>query len=173
MAKRKTKPALPALADWRAVDKAVMALAGLQNQAARLKAEAEEKIRVLREDAAARAAEALGGAAAFHDAIEAFADDHAEEFGKARSLALPHGRIGWRTVTSIRLARSAEFVVAALEAADLKDAVITRKSPNKDVLAAYSDDVLREVGARRKQEDRFYVEPKDETPAQALRHSGT
>ena len=163
MAKRKTKPDLPALADWRAVDRAIAAMAGLEAQAARLKAEAEEKIRSIREDAAARAAEALEGAAAFLEAIEAFAEAHPEDFGKARSKALPHGRIGWRTVTSIRLMRSSEFVVAALEAADLKDAVITKKSPNKEVLAAYSDDVLREVGARRKQEDRFYVEPAKET----------
>jgi len=114
VAKRKTKPDLPALTDWRAVDRAVMAVAGLEAQAARLKAEAEEKIRVLREDAAARAAEALEGAAAFLEAIEKFAETHEGDFGKSRSKALPHGRIGWRTVTSIRLMRSSEFVVAAL-----------------------------------------------------------
>jgi len=168
MAARKTKRAPgPALADRRAVDKAVKALAGLQAQADRLKAEAEEKIRRIREDAAARAAEALRAAEAFREAIQAWAEAHEEEFGKARSVALPHGRIGWRTVTSIRLVRSSEFVVAALESAGLADAVIVRKSANKDVLAAYPDDVLKAVGARRKSEDRFYVEPKTETPAGA------
>ena len=161
MAKRK-KSDLPSLSDWRAVDRAVMALAGLEAQAARLRAESEEKIRAIREDAAARSAEALEGAAAFRDAIEAFAGAHEEEFGKARSKALPHGRVGWRAVISIRLLRSSEFVVAALEAANLSDAVIVKKSPNRDVLAAYPDGTLCEIGARRKREDRFYIEPKDE-----------
>jgi len=167
VAKRKTKPDLPALSDWRAVDKAVMVLAGLEAQAARLKAEAEEKIRVLREDAAARAAESLEGAAAFLEAIEAFAEAHPEDFGKARSKALPHGRIGWRRVPRIKFLVRAETVVAALEGRGLEGAVITKKSPNKEVLATYPRHVLDDVGARLVVEEKFYVEPAEETAAVA------
>ena len=165
MAGRKKKIAVdaPVLENRRDVDQAIGAVAGLEASALRLKAEVEEKIRCLREDAAARAAEHLQAAEAFRQAIQGWAEGHPGEFGKARSLALPHGRIGWRTVTSIRLDRKAEFVVAALEAADLADAVIVRKSPNKDVLAAYPDETLREVGCRRVKRDDFYVEPKTET----------
>ncbi|HUU31488.1 MAG TPA: hypothetical protein VMY69_05245 [Phycisphaerae bacterium] len=55
MAKRKSKRTPgPTLSDWRAVDRAIMAVAGLEAQAARLKNEAEEKIRSIREDAASR-----------------------------------------------------------------------------------------------------------------------
>jgi len=165
MAKRKTKPALPALSDWRAVDRAVLALAGLENQAARLKSEAEEKIRSIREDAAARAAEALEGAAAFRDAIQAFAEAHEGDFGKARSKALPHGRIGWRRVPRIKFLVKAATLVAALEGRGLTAAVITKKSPNKEVLATYPRHVLEDVGARLVVDEKFYVEPKEETPA--------
>jgi len=161
VAKRK-KSDLPALSDWRAVDRTIRIIADEEACAARWKAEAEEKIRRIREDTAACTAEVLTTAQNLRDAIEEFAGAHEEEFGKARSKALPHGRIGWRTVVSIRLDRKAEFIVAALEAADLSDAVIVKKSPNKDVLAAYGDETLREVGCRRVRRDAFYVEPKEE-----------
>jgi len=166
VAKRK-KSDLPSLSDWRAVDRTIRIIADEEACAARWKAEAEEKIRRIREDTAACTAEVLTTAQNLRDAIEAFAGAHEGDFGKARSKALPHGRVGWRTVASVRLLRSSEFVVAALESAGLSDAVIVRKSPNKDVLAAYPDETLREVGCRRKSEDKFYIEPAEETPAGA------
>jgi len=161
--KKRIAAEAPALADRRDVDRMIGVVADLEASALRLKAEVEEKIRCLREDAALHITSRLESARAFRAVIEDWAEAHPEEFGKARSLALPHGRIGWRTVTSIRLDRKAEFVIAALEAADLADAVIVKKSPNKDVLAAYPDETLREVGCRRIKRDDFYVEPKAET----------
>ena len=164
MAKRKSKrAAVPTLADWRAVDRAVMGLAGLEAQAARLKNEAEEKIRFIREDAAARSAEALEGADAIRDAIEKFADVHVVDFGKARSRGLPHGRIGWRRIPRVKFLVTAPTLVAALERRGLVGAIIVKKSPNKEVLAGLPARVLADVGARLVVVEKFYVEPAEET----------
>jgi phage host-nuclease inhibitor protein Gam len=160
---KRKKSDLPALTEWRAVDKAIGVIATLEGEAARVTAEAEEEIRKIREDAAARASRDRLAAEEFRDAIEAFSEAHKEEFGKARSLALPHGRIGWRRVPRVKFLVKAATLVAALEGRGLAAAVITKKSPNKEILATYPRHVLDDVGARLVVDEKFYVEPKTET----------
>ena len=43
--------------------------------------------------------------------------------------------------------------------------MIVKKSPNKEVLATYPRHVLADVGARIVVDEKFYVEPAEETPA--------
>ena len=143
-------------------DRAVMVLGQAERLAAALRAALEEKVTRLREEYAARIGQHEGLAAALRADLETWAEHHPEAFPpNRRSLDLAHGRIGWREVVSVRLLRSADFVIAALEAADL-DAVTVVKRDNKDVLAAYDDETLGELGARRKRVDRFYADPADE-----------
>jgi len=146
------------------MDRTLCAIAEQEAWAARLIAEAEDRIRAIREDAAARAASGVANVKRLRGEVEAFSEAHAEEFGAARSRALPHGRVGWRKVTKIRLVRKAAHVVAALESRGLADAVIVKKQPNKDVLATFVDQTLRDVGARRATKDQFFIDLQAETP---------
>lgn len=165
--RKKTAPAamIGALegADW-----ALAKIAEEEGLAGRLGVELEGRVAALREDYAARIRPALERARMLRDAVRAFAEDHPHLFaGAERSVKLVHGRIGYRrTPPSIRLLAKAETVVAALKARGLLDAVITKEAPNKDVLAAYPDEILKEVRAKREQKDEFYIALRDEEAAE-------
>ncbi|MBE3096984.1 MAG: host-nuclease inhibitor Gam family protein [Planctomycetes bacterium] len=126
-------------------------------------AELEDRISGLREKYAADTKYLVQHAADYRKVVEAWSDANPDAFGKARSLALPHGRVGWRKVTSIRLVRAVAKVVAALRARRLRDAVTVKVGVNKDVLATYPDTTLAAVGAKRIEKDTFYIDLKEET----------
>jgi len=166
MKKRKEGAAAAGFTDLESVDRALAAIAQAEGEAGRLQAELEKKIIRLRTDYAPCIAVQVAFGEKFRDQVETWAEGNAEAFGGQRSLALTHGRIGWRTTPpSVRLTKKVATVVAALEARDLADAVITKKSVNKDVLVTYPADLLREVGAKREQKDVFFVDLKDEAEA--------
>lgn len=126
--------------------------------------ELEERIRVMREGYARIASPLAVRAFELRASVEASAIVHEEWFKPpSRSVALAHGRISWRKSTFIRLVRSIEFVVAALKSRKLFDAIIVNERPNKDVLAAYDDETLAAVGAKRGESDEFRIDLKEET----------
>ena len=79
------------------------------------------------------------------------------EIAEARSLDLPHGRIGWRKVTSIKLPRMVERVIAALRVRKLFDAICVKETVRKEILDTYEDATLEAVGAKRVVKDDFYI----------------
>jgi phage host-nuclease inhibitor protein Gam len=157
MAKTRTAPAVT-LGDLAAVDKALELIAAAQADAGRLAAEVEERIAAIKADYDVRVKSLLALADEERGLVEAFAEIHPELFEPVRHQDLPHGRIGYRRAVSVTLKNKAETVVAALESRGLNDAVIVRKSPNKDVLAAYDDETLAAVGARKTVRDQFYID---------------
>ncbi len=161
---RKQEPPAEVLETTREVDVALLRIAQAEAAAEKITGAAEMRIRRIRESAAARAAEALEQAKGLRKAVEGWAKKNKRTFGPARSLALPHGRLGWRRVTRIAYKAKANDVVAALEAAGLEDALLVTKRPNKDVLATYEDETLADLGVRRRTADRFYADVTTETP---------
>jgi hypothetical protein len=145
------------------LDLALAAMARARGEAARQKDALEEQIRILREKAAPMMQILVDAADADRRIIEAFAGTHPEIFPEGRrSLDLPNGRVGYRLVSSIKLPKMVERVVAALKARKLFDAIVTTEKPNKDILAAYDDETLDAVGAKRVTKDEFYVQLKGE-----------
>jgi len=131
----------------------------------------EESIRLGREKAAPDLAALADDVQTHEDLLRLYAEEHPEVFPKdRRSVDLAHGRIGWRKVTSIRLLRKVETVIAAIRGRrkGLQDAIFVRETVNKDILAAAAtDEDLVAVGAKRIVEDQFYVETRTEASATA------
>jgi phage host-nuclease inhibitor protein Gam len=159
MAKKRAAPEAT-YQDLGQVDQALELIAATEADAARLAAERDERVAktvayfalgIQSLQATAKEARAL---------VEEFADLHPELFESPRHQDLPHGKIGYREVSSIKLLASPDTIVAALESRRLYDAVIVKKSPNRDVHATFPDDLLAEVKARRVVKDAFYCECK-------------
>jgi phage host-nuclease inhibitor protein Gam len=95
---------------------------------------------------------------ALEDAINVFADDHKEEFTKTRSKDLTFGFVAYRIVKKIVI-RSNEACVAALRALKLDQYIRIVEEPNKEAMADLDDNQLAKVGAKRKVDDKFRIEP--------------
>jgi phage host-nuclease inhibitor protein Gam len=127
------------LATVEAVDAALVQIARCDAEVARLEAEIAETERIAREQRADLIQTFMERAAMGREAVEASAAAHGEWFAEARSLDLPHGRIGWRKVTLIRLPKAVERVIAALRQRKLFDAVAVKETVRKEILETYED----------------------------------
>ena len=92
------------------------------------------------------------------EAITSFSEMHKDEFTKARSKDLTFGLVAYRVVRKIMI-RSNEACVAALRALKLDQYIRVTEEPNKEAMADLEDNQLAKVGAKRKVEDKFRIEP--------------
>jgi len=157
------------LADLGAVDAALETIGALESDAARIEAECQERVSAIRSEYDPRRDSLLETREETLALVKAFADSHPELFESPRHQDLPHGKIGYRKVESIRFRRSLETVIAALESRRLYDAITVVKKPNKDVLSAYPDEVLAGVGAKRVTKDEFYCDCRTAAVPQATK----
>lgn len=92
--------------------------------------------------------------------IEAFALHNKAELTKdKKTLVLNFGSIGFRESSSISVKKT---TLEKLEKLMLNEAIKTTRSPNKDVLATYSDEKLARVDAKREKKDTFWYEVKED-----------
>jgi phage host-nuclease inhibitor protein Gam len=109
--------------------------------------------------------------------LEKWATDNASEFGGKKSIEMLHGKLGFRTSPPALKALSkwtVDRVLAALKAAGMGNFVRTKEEIDKDgILAEHAarlddggsklpNEVLKTVGLVVKQEETFFVEPKQE-----------
>jgi len=161
MPKRKTKPA-PCFLTLDAADQALAELGRTEAAHRAAATQLEERLRQERESYRPALSALEDAAWSLRESLEASAAAHPEWFpAGARSVALAHGRIGWRWVWSVRLKWTAEKVVAALRSRRLADAILVDERPNKDVLATYADETLAAVGAVQKSREHFFADVKD------------
>lgn len=96
-------------------------------------------------------------------ALRKWAEAHPELFDGARSLALAHGRIGWRLGNpSLRLLGGTtwEQVLERLERRGLHDYIRLVREPDKRRMIADAAQLpLRDLGVRLHQRDEFYAIP--------------
>jgi len=135
-----------------------------------LKAELDAQLTAARQtyegkiDALAKAIEEKSGL------LQQWAEANTEEFGKAKSIELLHGRLGFRTgMPKLKTLAGWTWdkVVGALDTAWVR---IKREADKEGMLAAHQrgelDDAdLRAAGVRVVQDESFFVEPKAEEPA--------
>ncbi|HHL71351.1 MAG TPA: hypothetical protein ENJ29_02470 [Bacteroidetes bacterium] len=142
------------------VDNTLYEIAQRNVELKKIDAEIEEKINALREEAARRAAPIQQQIADLEAGITAFAEfNKADLFESKRTLELTFGSIGYRRSTKITVKKT---TVEKLEGLELFDAIIIKKSPNKEVLKTYDDTILKQVDARRKEEEAFWYEVREE-----------
>jgi len=144
------------------VDNVLLQIAQLRLQLKRIDADAEEEINKIKENAHRQAEPVKAKIAALESSITVFAEMNREQlFEKYKSIELNFGLIGYRKgkdKVSVK-----KTTVEKLEALGLTDAIIVKKSPNKEVLINYPPDVLKKVDARIiKGEDVFWYEVKEE-----------
>jgi phage host-nuclease inhibitor protein Gam len=158
MAGKKKSETRALLGTLEAADAALAELGSCERIAAAARAELDERMAALKTEYGATLSPPLLRARDLRELLEASAAAHPEWFGKARSVALPHGRMAWRWVTSIKLPKSLDRLIAALRSRGLRDAVIVRETVNKEILASYVDDLLEELGVKRQGADEFRIE---------------
>lgn len=89
--------------------------------------------------------------------IKEFAETHKHEIeGKTRKLIF--GKCGFRASTKIIIGK-VKACLAGLKAKGMTDCITVKETINRETLRAYDDDVLVSVGARKKVEDVFWIEP--------------
>lgn len=96
-------------------------------------------------------------------ALKKWAEKGAEFPDGLRTLELNFGKIWFRwTPPRIEFRVEEETVIERLRARGMVSCIRVITSIDKEALAAYDDDVLKEVGAYRDQEEKFYYECKRE-----------
>lgn len=93
--------------------------------------------------------------------IKAFVTDHRDEMGKAKSMTLTFGEVGFRRSTSISLPRAKdkiEEIIRCLKSRQMHDCIMVEEKISKEALKKYGEDTVNAVGATWKQSDVFGYE---------------
>jgi phage host-nuclease inhibitor protein Gam len=83
-----------------------------------------------------------------------------ELFRDRKSIDLPFGKIGFRQSTSIRI--NTKTTLELLRKLGLKDCIRIKEEPDKEAMGELEDEVLAQVDAVRKVEDKFFAETNKE-----------
>jgi len=93
--------------------------------------------------------------------IKSFVTEHRDEMGKAKSMTLTFGEVGFRISTSISLPRAKEKleeIIRKLKSRQMTDCIVVEEKISKDALKKYGEDTVNAVGATWKQTDAFGYE---------------
>jgi phage host-nuclease inhibitor protein Gam len=160
--KPETKPA-PAFdrpRSWQDCDRLVHLVAKTRDEIGRLAAAADEDTRRIAAALEAKRRPLAELEEGLQEAIETFASAHRKDLGSEQSMALAHGRVGWREAPpSVRFSRPADEIVAGLHERGLEIAILVTERPSKDILATLPEETLKELGVRLVQKEDFYVKP--------------
>jgi phage host-nuclease inhibitor protein Gam len=159
MGKKNTKKAIPIiLADWIEVDQRIRRMGEIDIAIEKIEGDMTLKINEIRDQYEEKAEILKAERQILEDSITTFGEDHKEEFAKVRSKDLTFGLVAYRVVRSIYI-RSKDATVAALRALKLDQYVRIIEEPNKEAMEDLDDKILAKVGAKRKVEDKFRIEP--------------
>jgi phage host-nuclease inhibitor protein Gam len=141
------------------VDRLIGLMAETEAELAALQAEADERVREVSEAFNQRRGSLAELLADLGSAVETYAIGHREDLGAERSMALAHGRAGWRWAPpSVRFTKTVDEVVAILEARGLDIAILVTKRPSREVLLTLPEKVLKKLPVRISRREDFYVE---------------
>jgi phage host-nuclease inhibitor protein Gam len=158
MAKKDKKIVPIILADWIEVDQKLRRMGEIDISLEKIEGDMTLQINEIREQYEEEIETRKAERQNLEEGITSFAEDHKEEFAKTRSKDLTFGLIAYRVVKSIYI-RSKEATVAAMKALKLGQYIRVVEEPNKESMADLDDNQLAKVGAKRKVEDKFRIEP--------------
>jgi len=156
--KKNTKNMPIILADWNEVDQKLRRIGEIDIALGAIEGTMTLRINGIKEEYEEEVETRKAERQLLEESVTAFAEDHKEEFAKIRSKDLTFGYVAYRVVRSIYI-RSKEATVAALHALKLDQYVRTIEEPDKEAMTDLDDKVLAKVGAKRKVEDKFRIEP--------------
>ena len=156
--KLKDKKTLQILSSWEEVDQKLRRMGEIQIALEKIEGDMTLRINEIKENYEPEAEALKAERQTLEEAISSFSELHKDEFTKTRSKDLTFGYVAYRVVRKIVI-RSNDACVAALRALRLNQYIRTIYEPNKEAMADLDDNQLAKVGAKRKVEDKFRVEP--------------
>jgi len=158
MIKNKSNAKFLMLSNWDEVDLRLRRIGEIQIALEKIEGDMTLRINDIRQDYEESAETFKSERRDLEEAITSFSEMHKDEFTKTRSKELNFGLVAYRVVRKIMI-RSNEACVAALRALKLDQYIRVTEEPNKEAMADLEDNQLAKVGAKRKVEDKFRIEP--------------
>ena len=151
----------PSLKSWEDVNDALRQIAEAQIALGDIESDMQKQIIGAQKVAEEQSKPIKDAVARLEREIKAFVTDHRDEMGKAKSMTLTFGEVGFRLSTSISLPRAKEKVeeiIRRLKSRQMHDCIVVEEKVSKEALKKYGEDTVNAVGATWKQSDVFGYE---------------
>jgi len=160
MSKRvRTNTVLIPIKDWQEADDHIKRIGTVQDEIVKAEIEAGKKIDAIKAELAELKAAKENTIQLHADSLQAFAEQHKDEFGKLRSRKLNFGVLGWRFSSEISVTKATVEKIKEFFKTKASLYLNIKETPDKTALAKLTDEQLASVDARRKDKDVFFVEP--------------
>lgn len=151
----------PSLKSWEDVNDALRQIAEAQIALGDIESDMQKQIIGAQKVAEEQSKPIKDAVARLEREIKAFVTDHRDEMGKAKSMTLTFGEVGFRLSTSVSLPRAKEKVeeiIRRLKSRQMHDCIVVEEKVSKEALKKYGEDTVNAVGATWKQSDVFGYE---------------
>ena len=148
----------PALKSWEDVNDALRQIAEAQIALGDIESDMQKQIIGAQKVAEEQSKPIKDAQSRLEREIKAFVTEHRDELGKAKSITLTFGEVGFRLSTSVSLPRAKEKleeIVRKLKARQMTDCIVVKEEVSKEALKKYGEDTVNAVGATWKQKDVF------------------
>ncbi|WP_285907990.1 host-nuclease inhibitor Gam family protein [Pseudodesulfovibrio pelocollis] len=160
------KPKTTVIADKAQAEAAMMELGGLGRDITAIELDAQENIDLIKANAVAEMEPLQVRKKELEDALCTYATlNKGKLFKERKSLETPFGVFGWRKATRLLTASKVTLadVLERLRELGIREAIRTKESVDKTVLADWPDSRLEGVGMKRVSKDEFYIEIHEDT----------
>lgn len=151
----------PALKTWEDVNAALREIAEEQIALSEIDGEMNKQIIGIKKTAEQDAKPHADRISKLEKDIKEYVEEHRDELGKKKTMALNFGEVGFRLSTTISLPKAKDKVaeiIKKLRARKMIDCIIIDEKVNKDALRQYGEDKVVAVGATWKSKDVFWYE---------------
>jgi phage host-nuclease inhibitor protein Gam len=93
------------------------------------------------------------------ESLEAFAANHIDDFGKAKSRKMQFGVVGWRASRSLKVCKDVIDRIKGVFGRKAETYLRIKEEADKEALGKLTDEQLLAVGCRWENKDVFYAEP--------------
>ena len=148
----------PTLKTWEDVNDALRQIAEAQIALGDIESDMQKQIIGAQKVAEEQSKPIKDAQARLEREIKAFVTEHRDEMGKAKTMTLTFGEVGFRLSTSISLPRAKEKleeIIRRLKSRQMHDCIVVKEKISKDALKKYGEDTVNAVGATWKQKDIF------------------
>ena len=158
---RKRVVEAPSLHSWEDVNDALRQIAEAQIALGEIQSDMQKQILGAQKVAEEQSKPLNDSVAKLEREIKSFVTDHRDEMGKAKSMVLTFGEVGFRLSTSVSLPRAKEKleeIIRRLKSRQMTDCIVVEEKVSKEALKKYGEDTVNAVGATWKQSDVFGYE---------------
>lgn len=158
---RKRVVEAPSLHSWEDVNDALRQIAEAQIALGEIQSDMQKQILGAQKVAEEQSKPLNDSVAKLEREIKSFVTDHRDEMGKAKSMVLTFGEVGFRLSTSVSLPRAKEKleeIIRRLKSRQMTDCIVVEEKVSKEALKKYGEDTVNAVGATWKHSDVFGYE---------------